>query len=56
MFLVYAFDSLEQALERGYPNRKYIDEDKDLDRIRRDARFTEMMKKYFGSEDALPSG
>lgn len=48
MFLVYAFDSLEQALERGYPNRKYIDEDKDLDRIRRDARFTEMMKKYFG--------
>jgi len=51
-----AFDSLEQALERGYPNRKYIDEDKDLDCIRRDARFTEMMKKYFGSEDALPSG
>jgi Flp pilus assembly protein TadD, contains TPR repeats len=43
-----AFDSLEQALERGYPNRKYIDEDKDLDGIRRDARFTEMMKKYFG--------
>lgn len=43
-----AFDSLERALERGYPNRKYIDEDKDLNGIRRDARFTEMMKKYFG--------
>jgi superkiller protein 3 len=43
-----AFDSLEQALEKGYPNRKYIDEDKDLDCIRRDARFTEMMEKYFG--------
>ena len=44
-----AFDSLEQALEMGYRNRKHIDEDKDLDRIRRDARFTEMMKKYFGT-------
>jgi hypothetical protein len=44
-----AFDSLEQALEMGYRNREHIDEDKDLDRIRRDARFTEMKKKYFGT-------
>jgi superkiller protein 3 len=45
-----AFDSLDQALDKGYRDRKHIDEDKDLDRIRSDARFTEMMKKYFGNE------
>jgi superkiller protein 3 len=44
-----ALDSLEQALERGYRNREHIDEDEDLNRIRSDARFKEMMKKYFGT-------
>jgi tetratricopeptide (TPR) repeat protein len=42
-----AFRFLEQALERGLRERDHIDADKDLDRLRRDPRFTELMRKYF---------
>jgi hypothetical protein len=36
-------------LEKGLRERDHIDADKDLDRLRRDPRFTEMMWKYFAA-------
>jgi tetratricopeptide (TPR) repeat protein len=44
-----ALDFLEQALAKGLRDRDHIDEDKDLDGIRRDPRFTKIMQKYFAA-------
>lgn len=44
-----ALRSFEAALAKGLRERKHIDEDKDLDRLRLDPRFTELMRKYFSA-------
>jgi len=46
-----ALKNLERAFEKGIEDRAHIDKDADLDSLRKDGKFQEMMKKYFGSGD-----
>jgi tetratricopeptide (TPR) repeat protein len=45
-----ALKYFEIALEKDLDNKKHIDEDTDLDSIRKDARFVKLMKQYFGGK------
>lgn len=42
-----ALDYLNQALEKGFSDKKYIDSDPDMDNLRKDANFIKLMEKYF---------
>ena len=44
-----ALNFLEQAFEKGLRDRAHIDADKDLNSLRRDPRFQEMMGRYFAA-------
>ncbi len=41
-----AVANLEKSIEAGYNDWKHLDEDTDLDKIRKDPKFTAMLKKY----------
>jgi len=42
-----ALNFLKQALEKGFREKKHIDSDSDMDSLRKDKEFKEMMIKYF---------
>jgi len=41
-----AFGSLERAIELGYRDFRFMEEDRDLDSIRKDPRFRALVKEY----------
>jgi len=43
-----ALKNLERAFEKGVADKAHIDKDTDLDSIRKDEKYQDMMKKYFG--------
>jgi hypothetical protein len=41
-----AFHSLRKAVELGYRDFRFMEQDRDLDSIRRDPRFRQLVKEY----------
>jgi len=51
-----ALDYLKQSLDRGLSDKKHIDSDKDLDSLREEKEFKNLMAKYFSGAVSLKNG